>query len=153
MSYNLDLSPTQASITAKLETITSLPTLPDGIPDEESDRIPKDAAGNVTPFLIVWFRTLHVAPHGAAFGGPRMDSYLSGFDVMCVAADGTTSRTTLNMVADGLIGWKPTNAGHVTKIRSLYEGSRAVLDSTSRPSRFASTDRYQFSPFAQRSTP
>ena len=150
MTYTLDMTPIQASIVAQLEAVTALPVLPDGLPDEDSARIPRDASGDVTPFLIVWFRSMHRAPRGNSFGGTRMDSYRSGFDVMCVASDGTTARETLNAIANDIIGWKPVNAGALTKSRSLFENSRPVLDSNSRPSRFAATDRYEFSPFAKR---
>lgn len=153
MVYTLDLTPIQASIVAQLVTVSGLTVIPDGLMDEDSDRIPRDAAGRVGPFLLVWFRSLNRSNNGDSFGGTRMDGYRSGFDLVSVAQDGQTARENLNMVADAMIGWKPVNSGQIVKLRSLFEGSRAVLDSASKPSRYAATDRYDFGVFAKRSTP
>lgn len=102
------------------------------------------------PSIILWYRDLRRSTKGRSFGGTRMDSYQSGFDVVVVAKTGKIARQILNHVGDTIIGWKPLNSGQVVKTQSIWEGSRAVLEGTNKPSRFVATSRFEFGVFQNR---
>lgn len=149
-TYDLDLEPIQQSIIDFIESEwPGTPVYPDGLVDDET--VDKFDDGSVKPYFILWLRDLNRSPRGRSFGGTRMDSYRSGFDLVAVTNNGSESRRLLNLVSNKLIGWKPLNSGEVVKGNSLWEGSRAVKDSANRPSRFVSTGRFDFGVFQRRS--
>lgn len=102
------------------------------------------------PAIILWFRDMRRSPRGRSFGGTRMDSYRSGFDVVVVAKTGKQARQVLNYVNNQVVGKKFTNTGETVKTQSIWETSRAVLDSANKPSRFAATSRFEYGVFAKR---
>lgn len=154
MNYNLDITAIQASIVAEVERLfPDIPVIPDGMVDSED--APKDEYGNVAPFFVLWFHDIRRGPRraGRSFGGTRMDSYRSRFDLISVAGDGVTCRQNLNDANNELIGWKPHNSGELLKGEAMWSDTRPVLDSSNVPTRFAATSRFDFGVLANRVEP
>lgn len=152
MSYNLDLGPIQADITDWFETTyPGTRIVVDGLLDD--DTVPKFANGTIKPFIILNFGGLRRAPRGRSYGGTRMDSYRSGFDVFVVASNPSDSRSVMNTLSNALIGHKFENCGETVKGMNIFENAKNVLDATNKPSRWVVTERFDMGVFAQRSVP
>lgn len=100
----LDLVAVQDSIYTHIET--SFPNYEikeDYILDDES--ILK-VSNKVKPFIVIRWEGLRRSVTDTSFGGPRKDSYISGFDVIVVAPTPRQCRLAMNMIMDEIIGWK-----------------------------------------------
>ena len=141
--YALDLQAIQDDITDYFETTFPQPIYEDALVDDETLPLPS---------VILWYRDLRRAPRGRSFAGTRLDGYRSGFDVVVVAQTGRIARQILNHIGDTIIGYKPLNSGQIVKTQAVWEGSRAVVDTANKPSRFAATSRFEFGVFQNRVT-
>lgn len=151
-TYSLDLTPIQADTLEHFEdTFTAQTVIADGFLDVEE--VPRFPDGSVMPFIVVWFRGIRRsgARRGTrSFAGPRLDSYNSGFDAVCVANNGTDARNLMNYVTDTLVGWKPLNGGLVNTDSALWQSSRPILDAQNKPTRWAATQGFTYGVFQQR---
>lgn len=144
MTYVLNPQSAQDSITSKLATEYShIPVIEDGLIDGDYSTIEKFSDGSIKPFILLWFSTPQRAG-GRSFQHEKLDGYIASVDVVVVARNGKEARTLINDIGDKLIGWKPDNSGGIVKGSGMWSQSRAVLDSNNRPSRWATTDRFQF---------
>lgn len=146
MPSSLDLTPSWESIEAKIAAIMPAVTIrPNGVLDDET--VPMfPSNGGIKPFAIVWFRGLRRSPSVRSVAGTRLDGYATGFDLAIIANNGSDAVRLMNVATDGLLGFKPTNGGEITKGTSAYDGARAVETSEGRPNRFVAmeTFNYQF---------
>lgn len=147
MVYTLDITPAQESIVEKLESIQfewgKAFVIADGLHD--TDDVPKFAnSGGIKPFIVVHFGSPHRHYRGRNMGSYKLDTHRATVIIECVANNGTTARVMQNIITDELVGWKPDNGGALVKYESSWEGSRALLDSNSRPSRWVTNTRFSF---------
>jgi hypothetical protein len=150
-TYSLDLTPIQADIVSHFESEFAAEVIVDGFLDTEE--VPKFSDGSVQPFIVLWFRGLRRSGSRRgtrAFAGPRLDSYTTGFDAVCVANNGTDARNLMNYVADQLVEWKPLNGGQVNLDSSLWQASRPIIAAADKPTRWAATQGFQFGVFQSR---
>jgi hypothetical protein len=145
-SYDLNIEDVQQSILDHLADIRPVYSyVPDGFIDGKAPET--TTGGAIKPFVVIWFRGLRRegARRGTrAVSGARMDAHSLGFDLVCVASNGTTARTMLNDLNNLLIGWKPLRGGQLVADGALWEASRPVIDADNRPTRWAATARYSF---------
>lgn len=145
MTYVLNPQAAQDSIVAKLQAeYPHIPVIEDGLIDGDYAEIDKFANGEIKPFIILWFTSARRANRGRSFQHEKLDQYRASVDVVVVARNGKEARLLLNDITDRLVGWKPENAGGIVKGTAIWTQSRAMLDSDSRPSRWAATDRFDF---------
>ena len=103
----LDLVAIQDSILSHVEsTFPNYEVKEDFVLDDES--ILK-LDNKVKPFIVIRWHGLQRSFNDASFGGPRKDSYVSGMDIMVIAPKPRQCRLALNMILDGLIGYKVAN--------------------------------------------
>ena len=146
-SVSLDLAPTWASIDqAMADEFPGITIRPNGMMDD--DAVPKYESGLIKPYIIVWHLQLRRG-NARSYGGTRLDDYGSGLDLSIIANNGTDAMEVASQVADFLIGFKPLGGGAMVKGRGLFDGSRAVTSSETKPTRFATSDRFNYSWSAQ----
>lgn len=144
-SYTLDPTDAQASIVEFLEGLyPHIPVIPDGLLDTDDETIEKYRDESIKPFIVLRFYSTRRSRRGRSFSSEKLDSHHTAFDVVVVARDGTEARLVLNPVSDSLIGFKPVNSGGIVKGDALWEGSRAIINSNDKPTRWAATDRFIF---------
>lgn len=153
--YSLDMDPIQDSVVQFFgTTFTNQETIVDAFLDSED--VPRFPGGGVKPFIVLWFRGIRRsgARRGTrSFGGPRMDSYNSGFDAVCVASNPSHARELMNYVTDEVVGRKFENTGLVTTDSALWEATRPILDAQNKPTRWAATQRFSYGVFQKRTAP
>lgn len=150
-TYSLALSPIEADIVSHFETTFDAQVIVDGFLD--TDDVPKYPDSTVQPFIVLWFRGIRRSGSRRgtrAFAGPRLDAYTAGFDAVCVANNGSDARTLMNYVTDQIVGWKPDNAGQVNTDGSLWNSSRPIINSESKPTRWAATQGFAYGVFQVR---
>lgn len=152
--YTLDITPAQESITTKLEEL-GYTVVEEGLHDAAPPPGGLYPGGAIKPFICVWYSPVRRTRRGRGTSliNYRLDSHTAGFDVVVVAHEGKLARTILNEVTDLMLGFKPTGGGGIYKGNAGFEGFITVLDANNRPSRWASTDRFEFVPFAQKIEP
>lgn len=144
-SYTLNPTDAQASIVEYLESLYShIPVIPDGLLDTDDDTILRYKDESIKPFIVLRFYSTRRSRRGRSFSSEKLDSHHTGFDTVVVARSGTEARLVLNSVSDSLIGFKPEGSGGIVKGEALWEGSRAIINSNDKPTRWAATDRFIF---------
>lgn len=137
----LDLLIVQDSITAKIKQI--LPNhevLEDSIPDDKD--LPRDAKGELVPYVVVRHGPLRSSRYGKAFMGARYDDYYSTCDVICISYFGRDARAASNVTTDGLIGWQPV--GGEKMVLEPDTVSFVVASNEARPTQYGNTTRFRF---------
>lgn len=151
-TYDLDLTPTQQSIVTFFEQeYQHLDVIPDALYDIEE--VGRYGGSGVKPFIVLWFRGLRRSSSRKAtrsFAGPRLDSYESGFDAVCVASAPDHARRLLNSVTNRVVGQKFDNAGVTNVDSSLWHNTRPILDAENKPSRWAATQGFSYGVFQTR---
>lgn len=155
--YSLDLALTWKSIDDYLsENFSGMLVRANGMLDDED--VPKfeateeDPIALIKPFAIIWHRNLARA-RVRSYLGTRLDQYNTGFQLAIVANNGDDALYVANQFSDALLGFKPLGGGEITQSRSMYEGVRAIKDSSERPSRFATMDSFTYGWNAQNRPP
>ena len=145
MPYNVNPQDTQDSITSYLhEKYPHIPIIPDGmIGEDDDDLIDKYQDQSIKPFIILWFNNPKRRPRGRSFASHKLDSRYASVDVVVVGRNGSEVRKLSNHITDTLLDFKPDKGGRLTEGSSLW-GSTRSLDMGNRPSRFASTNRFDF---------
>lgn len=144
MAYILNPTASQTSFESKIKTeYLHVPVFPDGLMDTE-DGIKRFDDGSIKPFIVIWFSNPRRSRRKRGFVDTKLDNYNAGADVVVVARNGTEARILLNDIGDTLIDWKPTNSGIVVEGSALWRDSRAVIDASNRPTRFAVTRRFEW---------
>lgn len=150
-TYSLDLDPIQQSVADHFETTFDAAIIVDGFLDAED--VPRYPDRSVRPFIVLWFRGFRRSGSRRgtrAFAGPRLDSYTTGFDAVCVANNGRDARKLMNYVTDQIVGWKPLNGGMINTDSSLWQSSRPIADAQNKPTRWAATQGFEFGTFQVR---
>lgn len=153
--YNLDLTATQQSILNWFTTqYPNYPVRAWDIPDSENVEYWPNTT-SMKPHIFLWFSKLRRNPRrrGGSLISYKLDQYESGFDVLVVSEDATTSNNVANLIADDIIGFKPTRSGGISKGTSISDMPMQVPMNNNKPRRWVSTDRYRFVPFAQKVVP
>lgn len=120
-------------ITARLKTLAGGRVVED-MPDDQ--QLPKDKAGFVKPFLIVYYGSPIPAPHDRALGvGERGQPHVLPINVDCCGPDGDTCKRMMGSVMDLLLDFQP-NHGNATPLKASggYQYTRRA--SQTRPSIF-----------------
>lgn len=121
MARDLDIGYIQQEIIDFLDTNRPhVKHIVDGLVDGEAPET--TPSGAIKPFVVVWFRSLRRsgARRGTrAVSGARMDAYTLGFDLVCVASDGTSARAMVNDYNDILIGRKFQHTGQLVTDAAL----------------------------------
>lgn len=143
--YTLNPTDAQTSIAEYIQDLyPHIPVIPDGLLDTDDDTIKYFPDGSIKPFIVLRYYSSRRSRRGRSFSSEKLDSHHAAFDVVVVANNGTDARLVLNAVSNDLIGWKPENSGGIVKGEGLWEGSRAVINSNDKPSRWAAVDRFLF---------
>lgn len=152
MAYVLNPTPSQNSVTEFLrEQYPHVLFIPDGLMDDDNYdadgnkiKIPTFPSGQIKPFVVLWFGNARRTARHRGFTNSKLDSYTTGTDLVVVARSGTEARTLLNDIGNTILDFKPENSGPIVKGSALWRDARAVIDSQSRPTRFATTDRFEW---------
>ena len=111
----------------------------------EDDVLDDDAllkvSGKVKPYIVLRWAGMF-ASGGRSFMGVRYDEYDSAVDVNIVAPTARQARQAMNVIADKLIGWKPTGAGALNPEGG--SGLFAVPDYEGKPHLYIASTRLSF---------
>lgn len=143
--YNIDITTAQASIVAKLESITwgfPVTVITDGAID--ADEVPKFSDGRVSPFIVVSFGEIQRTGTGRSFAGWKLDNHRSTVDFRFVANNATTPRLMRNILNNELVGWKPDRSGALVKSTALWADVRSYIDAQNRPTRWVANSRFEY---------
>lgn len=153
-NYDLDITDAQDSIITKLEAL-GYPVIIAGLPDASPPPAGMYTSGAIKPFLSVFFGRLKstTGRRSRSLVDYRLDSYTTGFDVLAISHDPDLNRKMMNRLNNVMLGFKPTRGGGLHKGQAGFEGMLTVMDSNNRPSRWVTTDRFEFVPFAQKIDP
>lgn len=144
MAYILDPTDSQDSFLAKLETeYPHVPFIEGGMLDTD-DGILKFPDGSIKPFGVIHFGNPRRSARNRGFVDSKLDQYSVGADIAIVARSANETRVLLNDIGNTLIDWKPVNSGRVVEGAALWRDTRSILDARSRPTRFATTRRFEW---------
>lgn len=137
----LSLVDIQDAIEAELHRVMpNTPIYPDSPLDEES--LVRTAEGQLFPYIAPQYGSIRRSAVGHSLASTRYDEYYSVVDVCCVAPFGRAARQMLDVCADTLIGFKPTNSGEMT-IEGLPDNF-VLVSNAGRPSAFIASVRFKF---------
>lgn len=94
------------------------------------------------PYIVLSWAGLSRNTAATSFAGVRHDEYTSSVDITVAAPTGKQARMALNIIADRLIGWKPTGGGAMTPVSNL--STAVVNNSNGKPHVYLASTRMDF---------
>lgn len=144
MTYTINPQSAQDSIVAELERLyPHVPIIPDGLMDQDDDKIKRNLDNSIKPFVVLWFAPTRRSYKGRSMAFEKLDPYGSGVDLVVVARSGTEARTLINDMSDRLVGFNVADGGRIHKGSALWSTARSI-EISERPTRFVTTDRFEF---------
>lgn len=138
----LDLYSVQQEIKAK--TVSDIPffVTTGGVPDAKTVR---QVNGVVQPYVVLRFSDSMPTSRDKSFAGPRFDGQYGYVDALCIAGgeDDDAARELGSKVGKTLLGFKPANAGALTK--AYGGGSFYIAGENSKPLFFVGIVSFRFS--------